>query len=353
MPWSLDILPVNLKNMNLMKMLHYLKYGLLPAVLLGLCYTSGYTQKFKYSIPGLDTLQQTFIIQGTASTVLKSGQAEIISNNFINSYWVAFHQNGDNSPVLDRFRKTQFTADLYGYYGISASGRWDVGLHLKYARSRLDNAASSSMLEVFDKEINESPIDPTFDPFGIIDRSFGGLASVGLRVRVKPLLNRPEFIVTGGYAFSTVKDETKQNQLTADRDIFDIGFSYYRSISDNVFYFLSGLGQMYIPSSVRDESLYTSSVSFYLIHRSNNYKWTFYPGISYGLSFKPSEFDSHNLIKTNSSLFALGGIQYAPNSRYNIFATAGFPLQINLISPLQEIVRESYSLLALGFRIGM
>ena len=284
--------------------------------------------------------------------MLKTGQAEIISNGFINSYWIAFHQNGENSPVVDRFRKTQFTSDLFGYYGISATGRWDVGLHLKYARSRLDNAASSSMFRVFDQEISESTVDPTFDPFGILDRSFGGLASVGVRVRVKPILNRPEFIVNGGYAFSTVKDETKQNQLTADRDIFDLGFSYYRNISDNVFYFISGLGQFYIPSTVRDEALYTTSLSFYLIHRSNNFKWTFYPGLSYGVGFKPSTFDSHALIKTNSSLFALGGIQYAPNARYNVFLTAGFPLQINLVNPLQEIVQESYSLFAIGFRTG-
>ena len=106
-------------------------------------------QRRRYVVPGLDTLEQTFIVRGGSSTVLQNGQAEVIWNNSLISHWMAFHQDDKNSPILDRFRRTQFTSDILGYYGISQSGRWDIGLQLKYVRTRLDNAASSSMFKVF------------------------------------------------------------------------------------------------------------------------------------------------------------------------------------------------------------
>ncbi len=51
-------------------------------------------QKFRYSIPGLDTLEQSFIVSGAAASVLRQGQGEIILTNSLISYWIAFHQNG-------------------------------------------------------------------------------------------------------------------------------------------------------------------------------------------------------------------------------------------------------------------
>ena len=108
-------------------------------------------QKFRYNIPGLDTLQESFIVSGAASAVLRQGQAEVIFNNSLVSYWIAFHENGKNSPILDRLRNSLFMSELSGYYGISTSGRFDVGLQAGYARTRLANSASSSPLRVFRK----------------------------------------------------------------------------------------------------------------------------------------------------------------------------------------------------------
>ena len=320
-----------------------------------------FSQGFKYSIPGLDTLEQGFIIQGGASTVLRDGQTEIITNASLISYQVQAHQNGDNSPIIDRFRTTQFVTDLFAFHGFSTSGRFDLGVQIRYLRSRLDNSATSSPLKVFESEGDFSSVDPEVDPSGKLDNSFGAVAYAGPRFRFKPLLRRPEWVINGGFLFKTVDDEQEQNVLAADRNIFELGSTFYQSISSNVLYFLSGNFQVFLPGDEpdaifinqdRDKALYNTNVAAYIIYRTNNRKWSIFPGLSYGVSFKPSEFDENNLIRTQDFLFAFGGIQYAQNNRLNIFASAGFPLQIDVKNPLVQITRQSYSLVSLGFRLG-
>ncbi len=323
-------------------------------------------QKFKYSIPGLDSLEEAFIVNGGATTVLPSGEAEVIWNNTLASYWIALHENGENSPIFDRIRQTQFISDVYAFYGISPSGRWDIGLQLRYMRARKDNAATSSMFRVFQSQntgnMDNNAPDPASSGAGVIfDESFGGIAGAGLRFRVKPFKLRPEFVINGGYSISTIRDESEQLQLGAGRDLFDLGATYYSSLNRNTYYFLSGSFQAFLPSQIsnpqpieyRDEYLYSTSFSFFFIQRTNNNKFTFYPGFAYGINFKPSEFDTRALIRTQEFLFVYGGIQYAPNSQYNIFLTGGLPLLIEVESFQQEIVRESYSILSLGVRAGI
>ncbi len=330
-----------------------------------LCVRDAHAQnKFRYSIPGLDSLEESFIVNGGASTVLSSGEVEIIWNNTLASYWIGLHENGPESPIFDRIRQTQFTSDLYGFYGVSASGSWDVGLHLRYLRARKDNAASSSMFRVFesqkDKSFNASP-DEGSEAAGILfDDSFGGLASAGLRFRVRPFRSRPEFVLNGGYSISTVRNETEQFQLGAGRDMIDVGATYYKELNPNTYYFFNALFSAFLPSDVenprpvdfRTETLYNTNLSFFLIQRTNNNKFTFYPGLSYGINFKPSQFSDRNLIKTQEYLFAYAGAQYAPNLQYNIFLTFGLPLIIKVESFQQEIIRESYSIISLGARAG-
>lgn len=311
-------------------------------------------QKFKYSLPGLDTLEESFIVSGGSSTVLNSGNAEIISNQTMISYWLAFHETNQNSPIIDRLRRSQFISDWFAYYGISQTGKWDIGIHLRYLRSRLDNAATSSMFKVFESENANDGLDPFIDENSILDKSYGGLGSVGLRFRWKPISRRPEFVVNGGYAIATIKDETEQIQLGVDRDVADIGFTYYKSLNSNTYYFFGTTLQAYLPSAVRDETLYNTSFNFFLVQRTTNKRFTFYPGLSYNLSFKPSKLESNpSLIKVSDFLLAYGGIQYAPNQNYNFFFTGGFPLVISDTNPQLEIVRQSYSALSLGFRIGL
>lgn len=310
-------------------------------------------QKFRYSIPSLDSIE-TFIVSGGSSTILQNGKAEIILNNTLTSNWIAIHESTKNSPILDRYRQTLFSSDLYGYYGISQSARWDIGLHLKYVRSRFDNEATSSMFNVFEagsKSSSVTPDNPTNSTI-ILDKSFGGLAGAGIRFRIKPAERVPELVVNGGYTLTTVKDPQEQRQLNADRDIADIGVTYYKDLTKHIFYFFGASAAAYFPSALNDEYLFNTNLYFYIIHRTENRKFTFYPGLAYGLAFKPAQFDQAALIRTIDYLFAYGGVQFAPNANFNVFVTGGFPLSIELKHPQQEIVKNSYSTVSLGIRKG-
>ncbi len=316
--------------------------------------TSLAAQRFVYSVPGLDTLEQAFIVGGGATGVLRMGEAEVIANSTLQSYWIALHQNGRFTPIIDRWRNTLSTTELTGFYGFSNSGRWDMGLHVAYARGRLDNAAASSPFLVFSGKRDEDLFidDPGFSQLRF-DQSFGGVSHVGLRVRFRPLPGNPKLMLNAGYSLATVKDESKKVQLNADRDYFDIGALYYQPLSSNVFYFFGASLRGFLPSITTDQSLYLASGNFFLIHRTNNRKWTFYPGISYAMGFKPSVYDNNPLIRTSEFVFLYSGAQYAFSTRQNIFVTWGFPLAIHLANPRQSIVRESFTLLNLGGRVAL
>ena len=141
------------------------------------------------------------------------------------------------------------------------------------------------------------------------------------RFRFKPIPFRPELVVGGGYAVTTVKDPTAQTQLSADRDIADLGVTYYQKMTDNIYYFAGALLRTFFPGPVKVDYFFDANFNFFIIHRTNNRKFSFYPGLSYGLGFKPSDprFDNPLLIKTIEQLFAFAGAQYAPNRQFNFF----------------------------------
>ncbi|MEL6925769.1 MAG: hypothetical protein AAFO94_17115, partial [Bacteroidota bacterium] len=269
--------------------------------------------------------------------------------NQLTSFWIAYHEGGENSPVLDRFRRTQFESNIMGFYGVTASGFLDVGVQLRYSRSRIDNAATSSMFRVFNNDqLGEA--DPFYDPANVFDQSFGGLTYLGLRFRMKPIASQPGLLINGGYLRSTIKDPLDQLQLAADRDIADLGVTYYKRITSSIYYFAGANIQAFLPSSVRDEYLFNSNFSFFAVHRTTDGKLTFYPGVSYSINYKPSQFDDATLIKVADFLFFLASVQYAPIPQFNLFVTGGLPLNLKVTHPNQKIVRASYSTLALGFR---
>lgn len=194
------------------------------------------------------------------------------------------------------------------------------------------------------------------DPSTVLDNSIGALSSIGVRARVKPLRSDPRLVLNGGFALKTVTGETKARQIGADRNTADIGATYYKALNNNVYYFAGLTGLVYFPSTnVNDRYLFNTSASFFLIQRTNNNRFTFYPGLVYSLSFQPSEsnFQQHSLIKTTEFVLAYGGVQYAPNSNYNIFLLGGFPLLAETANPQQEILRPSYSTITIGFRVGL
>lgn len=293
----------------------------------------------------LDTLDQNLFLVGIAANILPDDRIELLQYSTLNSFWLAFHQFGDGSPVLDRFRSTTFISSLEAYYGVSGSQRWDIGLRLRYMRTRLDNDARSPLTEVFRSSADVPPPDGR-------DHNFSGLVGAGLRVRIMPISSIPSLTINAGYSISNVKSEVEREALHAERDIADLAVTYYTDISPNVYYYFIATAAAYLPAKmVNEQALYAASGNFFLVHISTSRKWVFYPGLSYNITFKPPQLRDDWLIRQDDLLLAMAGMQFQPTTSFHINASIGYPLFINNTNPNFKQVRSSYSLWNLGFRL--
>lgn len=303
---------------------------------------------------GLATLDENLFIGGLSPNILQNGQAEINFYNALFSNWVAVHESVVESRVVDRFRVSDFTTNVEGYYGISNNGRFDVGLRLKYARRRVDNAARSSPFEVFSKSDEEA------ENVGI-DRTYTGVREVGFRLRFLPFVKIKNLTINAGYSLSPVKSETIQQYLGADMNRFDINAAYYVALnkSGNSYYYFSLNGVAAIPpigklddiNPFNDKMRYEAGGSFFIIQRMGPFM--LFPGLSYNLSFKQPDLanSDKSLIRTNEQVLGLLGLQFTPSNNFSLNITGALPFILKNSNKLTQTVPESFSFLSFGGRI--
>ncbi|MEM6321691.1 MAG: hypothetical protein AAF960_28790 [Bacteroidota bacterium] len=296
---------------------------------------------------GLETLDETFFFAGLSATILDPGKAEVNFYTSMYSTWLAIHESVIESPVRDRLRLSEFTANVEAYYGLSATGRWDLGLRLRHGRRRLDNSAQSSPFRVFQSSRGTDEADNVGT-----DKTYAGLKEVGLRFRLMPFKNIPELTLNAGYSISPIKSEEDQEYLIADRNNIDFNLSYFISLNKaatSYYYFILN-GVAYLPSATNDEALYNSSASFFIVQRLGS-RFVLFPGISYSIAFKPPSVGDEPLIKTNTSVLGTLGLQYQPSNNFSLNVSGALPLLLDSSNLLVQQVRESFSFVSLGGRL--
>lgn len=295
---------------------------------------------------GLETLDETFFFGGLSATILDPGKVEVNFYTSLFSTWLAVHESVIESPVRDRLRLSEFTGNLEAYYGLSADGRWDLGLRLRHGRRRLDNSAQSSPFKV----LKSSRGTDEAENIGT-DKTYAGLKEVGLRFRLMPFKSVPELTLNAGYSISPIKTEEDQEFLLADRNTVDLNLSYFIDInkggSSYYYFILNGLA--YLPSATNDEALYNSAASFFVVQRLGA-NFVIFPGISYNLTFKPPSVADDALIKTNEQVLGTLGLQYQPSNNFSVNISGAIPLLLETSNLLVRQVRESYSFVSLGGR---
>jgi len=295
---------------------------------------------------GLETLDETFFFGGLSATILDPGKVEVNFYTSMFSTWLAVHESVIESPVRDRLRLSEFTGNLETYYGLSADGRWDLGLRLRHGRRRLDNSAQSSPFKV----LKSSRGTDEADNVGI-DKTYAGLKELGLRFRLMPFKSVPELTLNAGYSISTVKSEEDQEFLLADRNTVDLNLSYYIDINNggsSYYYFILN-GLAYLPSATNDEALYNTAASFFVVQRLGA-RFVIFPGISYNLTFKPPSVADNALIRTNEQVLGTLGLQYQPSNNFSINVSGAVPLLLETSNLLVQQIRKSYSFVSLGGR---
>jgi hypothetical protein len=296
---------------------------------------------------GLETLEESFFFGGLSATILEPGRVEVNFYSSLFSSWLAVHESVLESPVRDRLRLSEFNANVEAYYGLSATGRWDLGLRLKHGRRRLDNSAQSSPFKVFDGSRGTDEANN----FGT-DKTYSGLKEVGIRFRLMPFESVPELTLNAGYSFSPIKSEEDQQFLVADRNSIDLNLSYYVSLnqSQTSFYYFILNGTAYLPSSINDEALYNTTASFFIIQRLGS-RLALYPGLSYNLAFKPPSVGDKSLIRTNTQILGQLGLQFQATPNFSFNVSGALPFLLKSSNLLVRQVRESFSFASVGGRM--
>ena len=324
--------------------------SLLKLTLIGVLSTSFMTATFAQGDDGLELLDESLFIGGLSPTVLTSGNVEFNFYSSLFSSWIALHESVIESPVQDRLRLTEFNSNLETYFGISRSGRWDIGARVRYGRRRLANAATDPVFDVFSSSDEESTNRGT-------DKTYSGLREVGVRFRLMPFSNLENFTINAGYSYGEWGNGSDDETFKlADRNSFDVNLSYFVSLNErqtSYYYFIVN-GTSFQPGSLRinEDWLHNTSGSFFIVQRMG--KFVVYPGLTYTLAFKPpssGSFSDKALIKSSEQLLGTLGIQYQPSFNTSFNVSASMPFILSTTNLRQRLVRESYSFVTIGGRI--
>lgn len=309
-----------------------------------------FSAAFAQKDDGLELLDESLFIGGLSPTVLTSGNVEFNFYSSLFSSWVALHQSVIESPVQDRLRLTEFNANLETYFGLSRSGRWDIGARVRYGRRRLANAATDPVFDVFSSSDDESANRGT-------DKTYSGLREVGVRIRLMPFENLEAFTVNAGYSYGEFGNSSDDEAFKlADRNSFDVNLFYFVSLNESQtsYYYFIVNGTSFQPGSLRvnEDWLHNTSGSFFIVQRLG--KFVIYPGMTYTLAFKPpssGSFSDKSLIKSSEQLLGTLGIQYQPSFSTSFNISASIPFILSTTNLRQRLVRESYSFVTIGGRI--
>lgn len=264
----------------------------------------------------------SFFIGGVSLSLLRKGQVELNSTSQISSYQWGIKKLAEASPIVNRFRTTQFITRMDAYLGMSESGRWDLGLRAEYNRTRIDDNATASPFDVFLSSDNTTIGKQEFG------KSYGGLSRLGVRFRLKPFAKNDGFTVLGGYAVTTLKSEELQRNLQAESDQVDLSLIYSKTISPRVYYYFA-LSGFFNPSNRVDTiANYSSALSFYLVNLSLNNKLVFYPGLTYAVVGEPILVANGNrqLAWTYREITGFLGLQFQLSRSFVLSASYSIPI---------------------------
>jgi len=325
-----------------------MKINILSFLLITCCFLNGLAQK-EISAPDED-----LFISGLSPNILQKGALEVNFYATLFSNWNAFYESARASRIVDRRRVTDFSTNIDAYYGVTENGRWDIGIRVNYGR-RLDaNDAKSAVFDVFKNKVAmETTLKGT-------DKTYKGFKELGLRIRLLPFKSIENLTINAGYSHAPAVAEETQQFLGSDRNSFDVNASYYVNLNtrtnNSYYYFILG-GRVFIPkgdslddeNNFNDEVGYDTNASFFLIQRIN--RLMIFPGLTYGIGFKPPFVAGKSLIKTNEQVLVSLGLQFEFTDNFSLNLTSALPLVLENSFKLVQPVKESYSFISIGGRL--
>lgn len=278
---------------------------------------------------------------GLSPVILAQNKAEINLVNNLTSYWIVSKQfNPDllTGFQTDRKRFSRTEHVLRASYGFSKNKRWDLGVELKFAQARLDEAARSSPFRVFGNDTETG-------------KTYRGLTGVGLRLRTQPFKNIPELTLQGTATYpqiSATSTENERAQLDAQSLQAGIAATYYVQSGEKMFYFLQFDWSMRFKNAENKRSKHFPSLSAVAVVKTWEDRWFVFGGLNYGMTVQ--QFSDGGLYRLSQALFGSGGVFYQPTPKFSIVLSTQLPFMFESGLRSIDLPRESFTGFSLGFR---
>lgn len=233
------------------------------------------------------------ITPAVSSVLMPKTYTEIILVNSLLTTNLIYNSNGESINLNSRF--TYLINTLQVTHGLSASGRFNIGLDLSYRTGRADADRESSPLKVLG---NNSE--------GLVEYQ-RSLTSIGFRARYVPTRNR-NFVIQNTF-YVPIGSSSDISFLGDNRYSFNTQFLYTQLLGRKVFLF----GQADILIRFKDDQNdtdYTMPINAYCTYLVNRH---FFPFIQLGMVNSWSDV-------TRQSFSFGGGLQYQLNTMFNINA---------------------------------
>lgn len=233
------------------------------------------------------------ITPAVSSVLMPKTYTEIILVNSLLTTNLIYNSNGESINLNSRF--TYLINTLQVTHGLSASGRFNIGLDLSYRTGRADADRESSPLKVLG---NNSE--------GLVEYQ-RSLTSIGFRARYVPTRNR-NFVIQNTF-YVPIGSSSDVSFLGDNRYAFNTQFLYTQLLGRKVFLF----GQADILIRFKDDQNdtdYTMPINAYCTYLVNRH---FFPFIQLGMVNSWSDV-------TRQSFSFGGGLQYQFNTMFNINA---------------------------------
>lgn len=275
---------------------------------------------------------------GISPVILAKDGIEVNFLNSMTSFWLAskeYFPTTNSTRIANRYRLTRFQQLLRVNYGFSKSGRWDLGAELHYTHSRLDDNARSSPLSVLGDDSETG-------------KSYRGISTLGVRLRMAPFDALPELTLQGMAYFPMNKEEELRAQLGSQRTQVGLLATFYQQLNPSVFCFLQADWRTFLANNELDKTTHAPSLSGFLVFQTTETLYLF-PGMTYAPTLQAVS--SGALRRVNQQLLGSIGALYQPADAFGIMLNYQVPFILESGSQSTEWVRESYTALTLGFRV--
>lgn len=162
------------------------------------------------------------ITPAVSSIMMPRGYTEVILSNSLLSTNRLFKDDRSSLDLDQRY--TYFFNTLLVTYGVSSSGRFNVGMDVSYRTGRSDADRNSSPLAVFGNSSD-----------GLI-RYERGFTSIGLRAKYVPTRNR-NFVIQHSFVIPFSTSSVESAFLGDNRYAFNTQFLYTQFLGSKVFLF--------------------------------------------------------------------------------------------------------------------